>query len=114
MKYLKSILTTVKLFPEFVVIPLIAISYYFAQKLILTLDPTAADFSIDWIIPLIMGLVAVTLANAMAHGAIKYNQPPIWKQYTEWLEGKRTLPKAYVVVWSIYFIGVLLAISIFI
>lgn len=115
MKYLQSILKSIKLFPEFVVIPLIALAYYIAQKLVLIADPTAADFSIDWIMPIIMGLVAVTLANAMAHGAIKYNQPVVWQQYVDWIEGRTTrTPKVYVVLWCMYFFGVLFGFKIFI
>jgi len=103
------LLRTIKFFPEFITIPVVFVSLFLAQGYLVT-DPEANHIiPNDWIQFLFMASVTVMFGNAIAHGALKYNQPAIWKEYKDWVSGSPRFPRKYALFLSLYLLGFLLA-----
>lgn len=85
----------IKLFPEVFALPLAFIGLVIVQGH-LSISPEAnAVVSNDWVqMPLISALILM-FANAVSHGAIKYNQPQVWQEYKKWINNQGGDPKGY-------------------
>lgn len=91
----EAIKKTIKQFPEVFALPVIWIGLIICKSL-LELDLNAnAIIPYDWIQFPVMAGATVMFANALAHGAIKYNQPSIWAQYKKWINNQGPEPDNY-------------------
>jgi len=105
---LLSLARTLKFFPEFITIPVVVFVLFQAQGY---LEGVGANHIIpdDWVQFLFMAAITVMFANALAHGAIKYNQPSVWKEYKDWVLGSVRFPRKYILLLSLYLLAFLLA-----
>jgi len=103
--FLGYILTTIKYFPEFFALPLVILSLALLQRGLLWMDSTNAIYSDDWIQTVAMGAIILLTGNVLAHGAIKYNQKPIWVKYKTWLSEGGDMPSDYFKLLLLYLVG---------
>lgn len=85
----------IKKFPELFALPIALVGLLIVQK-ILSADSEANAIVVnDWIqMPLISAAILM-FANAIVHGAIKYNQPQVWQRYKKWINNQGEDPKGY-------------------
>lgn len=102
--FLGKIVQTIKLFPEIVTLPILVLLFIGIEKPLAYFDPTIALYGVDFIQVLLMAFIGVMFANAIAHGAIKYNQPKVWKEYKSWRNGGNK-PQGYLTLLAIYIIS---------
>jgi len=91
----KKLLNIVRLYPEIFAIPLAIAGLFALQKVLLWMDSTNAIYQDDWVQTIVMGAITILSANALAHGAIKFNQPPAFEAYKKYLNEGGEMPKDY-------------------
>ena len=110
--FLGKLVTTIKLFPEFITLPLLFLLFLGIEKPLAYLDPTIALYGVDFIQVLVMAFIGVMFANAIAHGAIKYNQPRVWNEYKRWKD-TGIKPRGYYYFLGLYMILFFLFVLVF-
>lgn len=101
-KIINYILKVVKLFPELFALPIALVGLSLLQKGLLWMDSTNTIYQDDWIQTIVMSLIGVMVANFAAHGAIKYNQTPVWEKYKAWLIEGGEMPLDYFKLLALY------------
>ena len=110
--FIGKVVSTIKLFPEFVTLPLLFIVLFGAEYVLMYLDPTIALYGIDFVQVLLIAFIGVMFANAAAHGAIKYNQPKVWEEYKKWKD-TGVKPRGYYYFLGLYMLMFILFVLVF-
>jgi len=101
-KLIASLIDFARMFPEAFALPVTWV-FLVLSKSLLEYDLRGnAIIPYDWIQFPIMAALILMFANAIVHGAIRFNQPEIWKQYKSWIQGKQAEPVSYTKYLIIY------------
>jgi hypothetical protein len=99
---MKKLFKIVRLYPEIFAIPIAILGLVFLQKVLLWMDSTNAIYQDDWVQTIVMAAITILSGNALAHGAIKFNQPSVFNEYKTWLDGNGKMPQDYFKLLCLY------------
>jgi hypothetical protein len=99
---MKKLISIIRLYPEIFAIPIAILGLFSLQKVLLWIDSANAIYQDDWVQTIVMAAITILSGNALAHGAIKFNQPSVFNEYKTWLDGAGKMPQDYFKLLCLY------------
>lgn len=81
--FLKRIAVIIRTYPEFAIIPFVALAVIYIPSIITMIDPTAGEYDLSVFQAAFIALLIMMFANVMMTAYIKYNFPSLHKWYLE-------------------------------